>query len=246
MDTTNDTPAAVADQAKTAKTTLEGTCYTPIHEAAAEEESRFAIRGAQLVNRKGRRPYLVATDGRMLAVVPAGTDKCAADGTAIIPTDALKLASKVKRKGASPFPFTVADGDATVYDAKTGAKTAFRTLEGSFPPWEQVVPNPPEEPARQDDADGPEPRPFTVTVGINAEALLRLAKSLGSSTGAVKLILTLPASGNVVKKTIAVVPGAADSNDAAGASFGVIMPITANGGEVGDYRRRVSAAGVVR
>ena len=110
--------------------------------ATAVENSRYAINGV-LIERKGRHLRLVATDGRRLAVAK-GECATAADGDAnlIVPTKALNVLSRLMSEPGEP-----------VRVASTASQTLFRVgegpgapvmstnlVEGSFPPFEDVIP----------------------------------------------------------------------------------------------------------
>jgi len=110
--------------------------------ATAVENSRYAINGV-LLERKGRHLRLVATDGRRLAVARGECSSPAeADASSIIPTKALNVLSRLMsdpdepvrvRRDRNQILFQVGDGP--------GAPVLSSNLvEGSFPPFEDVIP----------------------------------------------------------------------------------------------------------
>ncbi|NOG55680.1 MAG: DNA polymerase III subunit beta [Planctomycetes bacterium] len=115
--------------------------------ATARENSRYAINGV-LVKRTGKKIDMVATDGRRLAI-SRGT--CATEDTdgemqCIIPTKALNLLLKLTDPPDrtiyfstvdSQIVFLFSDGDE---DSTAGTMLVSNLVEGSFPPYEDVVP----------------------------------------------------------------------------------------------------------
>ncbi|MCP4837212.1 MAG: DNA polymerase III subunit beta [Phycisphaera sp.] len=110
--------------------------------ATAVENSRYAINGV-LLERTGRNLRLVATDGRRLAVARGECNKHAEqDGSSIVPTKALNVLNRLMsdpdepvkvRRDRNQILFQVGDG--------VGAPVLSSNLvEGSFPPFEDVIP----------------------------------------------------------------------------------------------------------
>ena len=125
--------------------------------ATARETSRYAINGV-LLKRDGKKLEMVATDGRRLALsrssLAGGKGEASASISCIIPTKALNIFSKLARDPAENVRVAVADsriffGFDTGTPAggkdpdKAHAPRAVLTstlVEGSFPPYEDVIP----------------------------------------------------------------------------------------------------------
>ena len=110
--------------------------------ATAVENSRYAINGV-LLERNDRHLRLVATDGRRLAVARGECSTFEGDDTSsIVPTKALNVLSRLMsdpdepvsvRRDRNQILFKVGDGP--------GAPVLSSNLvEGSFPPFEDVIP----------------------------------------------------------------------------------------------------------
>jgi DNA polymerase-3 subunit beta len=111
--------------------------------ATAVDNSRYAINGV-LVDRKGKRVRLVATDGRRLAVAKGECTR-AADGDApqcIVPTKALNVLGKLLSDPDDPVAVARQDNLLVVRvgEGADAATLATRLVEGSFPPFEDVIP----------------------------------------------------------------------------------------------------------
>jgi DNA polymerase-3 subunit beta len=129
--------------------------------ATARETSRYAINGV-LLRREGKKIEMVATDGRRLAV---SRDTLAAQGAAkdappvscIVPTKALQMITRVAHDAAEQVRVAITDGriffafdQAGAEPAGKGAKGApapapravlsSTLVEGTFPPYEDVIP----------------------------------------------------------------------------------------------------------
>ncbi|MDX2018025.1 MAG: DNA polymerase III subunit beta [Planctomycetota bacterium] len=115
--------------------------------ATARETSRYAINGV-LLKRDGKRLELVATDGRRLALsraVVTSADKDAKPVTCIVPTKALQML--VRLMGDPEDTVQVAITDNQIYFALTSGKDSTpravlssTLVEGTFPPYEDVIP----------------------------------------------------------------------------------------------------------
>ena len=114
--------------------------------ATAKENSRYAINGV-LMKRDGKTLEMVATDGRRLAFCRSKVkgDKDAAPVTAIVPTKALSLLQKLL--GNEDEPLEMAVGESRLYIGVGGsggkghrATIATNLVEGTFPPYEEVIP----------------------------------------------------------------------------------------------------------
>jgi DNA polymerase-3 subunit beta len=108
--------------------------------ATQKEASRYAFNGV-LVNAKGKKVNLVATDGRRLAMAKGDlvTDNIGKEGTkAIIPTKALQLIDKLVDDPEEAVGFQIKENQVLVH---TSSATLTSTLvEGQFPPYEDVIP----------------------------------------------------------------------------------------------------------
>lgn len=115
--------------------------------ATARENSRYAINGV-LIKRKGKKIDMVATDGRRLAISRGTCASSESDSemSCIVPTKALNLLLKLTdppdrtiycATADSQIVFLFSDGD---NGAAPGTLLASNLVEGSFPPYEDVVP----------------------------------------------------------------------------------------------------------
>lgn len=113
--------------------------------ATARENSRYAINGV-LLQRQDNRLEMVATDGRRLALARStvGKDDFRGDSIrCIVPTKALQLLQKlISADAEEPLELAIADNSILF---RLGGETPRATLrsvlvEGSFPPYEDVIP----------------------------------------------------------------------------------------------------------
>lgn len=115
--------------------------------ATARETSRYAINGV-LLKRDGKRLEMVATDGRRLALCRqsiTGGEKDAPTITCIIPTKALSLLQKLIDDPEAPVQIAITDSQVlfSIGSADDGGARAVLTsnlVEGTFPPYEEVIP----------------------------------------------------------------------------------------------------------
>lgn len=111
--------------------------------ATARENSRYAINGV-LLGRTAKKIHMVATDGRRLAIA-RGTASSAADGdaTCIIPTKALNLLVKLMSGVEDPVTVHVRDNQIIFVVGDEGRRAILTSnlVEGSFPPYEDVIPS---------------------------------------------------------------------------------------------------------
>ncbi|MEN0019941.1 MAG: DNA polymerase III subunit beta [Planctomycetota bacterium] len=116
--------------------------------ATARETSRYAINGV-LMNRSGKKLEFVATDGRRLALAKAnlaGGSKDAEPLRCIVPTKALQQLNKLG--GPDDEPIQIAVGESQVLFAIGAEDTtdpgrallSSNLVEGTFPPYEDVIP----------------------------------------------------------------------------------------------------------
>lgn len=117
--------------------------------SVARDNSRYAINGV-LLKRQGKKIEMVATDGRRLALARGNADSVsgAAEKAAscIIPTKALSLASKLIDDEEAAVRVAITTNQVMFhFDAEGGAASAGTVLtsslvEGTFPPYEDVIP----------------------------------------------------------------------------------------------------------
>lgn len=114
--------------------------------AAARENSRYAINGV-LMNRDGKKLEMVATDGRRLAKCTAtlpGASKDAPAAGCIVPSKALAMLLKLAGDADEPVSVAVADNQIVFAfgndPADSRAVLSSNLVEGSFPPYEDVIP----------------------------------------------------------------------------------------------------------
>ncbi|MCC5786458.1 MAG: DNA polymerase III subunit beta [Phycisphaerales bacterium] len=116
--------------------------------ATARENSRYAINGV-LLKRDGKRLEFVSTDGRRLAVARANLGPDEKDGgavTCIIPSKALSTLLKLADDPDETIRIAITDNQiyfaigAESNDDPGRACLASNLVEGSFPPYEDVIP----------------------------------------------------------------------------------------------------------
>jgi DNA polymerase-3 subunit beta len=109
--------------------------------AAAAEHSRYAINGI-LFERDGKNIRLIATDGRRLAVAKGKSDTGEGKNTCIIPTKALGLVGRLVRDPAASVHIAIEENQALfrVGAAPGAAVLSTNLVEGTFPPFEDVIP----------------------------------------------------------------------------------------------------------
>ena len=109
--------------------------------SAAKESTRYAFNGV-LMNAKGTRLSLVATDGRRLAQAAGdlvSTNKVPKEGTkAIIPAKALQLIEKLLGDAEETVGFQLRENQ-VIFHTSTATLTS-NLVEGQFPPFEDVIP----------------------------------------------------------------------------------------------------------
>jgi DNA polymerase-3 subunit beta len=115
--------------------------------ATARENSRYAINGV-LMRRDGKKLEMVATDGRRLALCRqniSGGEKDAAAVSCIIPTKALALLQRLIEDPEAPVSIAITDNQVlfslgTTDEGGKGAVLTSNLVEGTFPPYEEVIP----------------------------------------------------------------------------------------------------------
>jgi hypothetical protein len=143
----------------------------PVHRAAAAKDSRFSLASiGAFFPRKGEDGVLAATDGKMLAAVPATVvDRGTLAPTALLPLPAVKAARFTTK---NPMPAIAVDGNMARADK---SDAAYPLPEGTFPPVVEVLPT---------DARIESGRAFA----FNAFMLAKLAEAIGSDDGVVTVI----------------------------------------------------------
>jgi DNA polymerase-3 subunit beta len=112
--------------------------------ATARENSRYAINGV-LMKRDGRRLEMVATDGRRLALARdsiSGESQGDA-GSCLIPAKTLSLLTRVLVDPDEPVSVSVSETQVVFAVGEGGeprALLASNLVEGTFPPYEDVIP----------------------------------------------------------------------------------------------------------
>ena len=110
--------------------------------ATAVDHSRYAINGV-LVDRKGKKLRLVATDGRRLALARGECSRAAeGDGQCIVPSKALNVLARLLVDADETVALARQDNLAIVRvgEGPEAATLSTRLVEGSFPPFEDVIP----------------------------------------------------------------------------------------------------------
>jgi DNA polymerase-3 subunit beta len=112
--------------------------------ATARENSRYAINGV-LIKRVGKNLELVATDGRRLALSRAvvSGDKSEKAASAIVPTKALNLLQRLLTDDEEPVTVVITESQALFAvggEDDPRAVLASNLIEGTFPPYEDVIP----------------------------------------------------------------------------------------------------------
>lgn len=116
--------------------------------ATARETSRYAINGV-LMKRKGKDLEMVATDGRRLALARSTVkgEKAETEVSCIVPTKALAMIPRLARDPEDPVRLAISDTriffafqHADDADGTPRAVLSSTLVEGSFPPYQDVLP----------------------------------------------------------------------------------------------------------
>jgi len=118
--------------------------------ATARENSRYAINGV-LMKRDGKRLEMVATDGRRLALCRtqlAASDKDTKAVSCIVPTKALQMIQRLISNPEEQVQIAITDNQIFFSVLAVGEKDpaggratlSSNLVEGSFPPYEDVIP----------------------------------------------------------------------------------------------------------
>lgn len=133
------------DSAFSMKPTQIGSLIVRTIFSTARENSRYAINGV-LMNRKGKKIEMVATDGRRLAMARGSVEGSGGDGdtTCIVPTKALNLLLKLIDDAGADVDIAITDNQAffRLKGDDNGSETLLvsNLVEGTFPPYEDVIP----------------------------------------------------------------------------------------------------------
>lgn len=171
-----------------------------IEKAAATEDTRYAI-GHVLFESDDNGTRLVATNGRILAVVPV--TEAEGDVAGMVSSDTIKQACKNRTKGSPDALLHLPDEKRALAHTKAGVVEAPRPDDGSrFPSYRAVVPT-----------------GHDLEVTLSAKYLKDLIDALGADG----ITLKFKTTGGRIDGPVLVTP-VEDGNDA----YGVIMPISAS------------------
>ncbi len=110
--------------------------------AAATDHSRYAINGV-LLDRNGNQVRLVATNGHRLAIATGSCDGTEGTQKCIIPTKAMTLLKRLLHDDNGTVSIRVEGGQIIVHvshEQGTTATLSSNLVEGTFPPFEDVIP----------------------------------------------------------------------------------------------------------
>jgi DNA polymerase III subunit beta len=108
------------------------------HFAAHPEKTRYAMNGI-LLDLKGSRVHLVATDGKRLSMCEWPLDFEVKEPIhVVVPTKGMTLLQRVVQTGEEFVEISV--GGSRVFLKTAGAMVSARLVEGHFPPYEEVLP----------------------------------------------------------------------------------------------------------
>ena len=98
--------------------------------------------GGVYLERKGKRLRLVATDGRRLVVTKGDCTSGDGDNVAIVPTKAMNLLNRLASQPDDAIAVAKLDGRLafTVGEGPEAARLTTNLIEGTFPPFEDVIP----------------------------------------------------------------------------------------------------------
>ncbi len=119
--------------------TLEGLIARTVF-ATARENTRYAINGV-LLKKDGKRLEMVATDGRRLALTRTSVtaEKDAPSLSCIVPTKALSMLQRLLKNPDEAVRVSLTDNQ-IVFALGETAVLASNLVEGTFPPYEDVIP----------------------------------------------------------------------------------------------------------
>lgn len=114
--------------------------------ATARENTRYAINGV-LLKRNGKKLEMVATDGRRLALARTSAQAAGGKGdddmSCIVPTKALSMLQKLLGDDEEKVAIAITDNQVLFSIGEGGdarAVLASNLVEGTFPPYEDVIP----------------------------------------------------------------------------------------------------------
>ena len=137
-----------SDSAFSMKPTQIGSLIARTIFSTARENSRYAINGV-LLNRKGKKIEMVATDGRRLAMARGSVESGGGGGgdgeaTCIVPTKALNLLLKLIDTAGADVDIAITENQSffRLKGDEEGSETLLvsNLVEGTFPPYEDVIP----------------------------------------------------------------------------------------------------------
>jgi len=111
--------------------------------ATDRESSRYAL-GAVLIDVQGGDPTFVATDGRRLSAVQTETDQAVDDSQTLVPVTALTLAAALADGSEGSVQIEATKSEAVL--TWLGGVLTARLVDGRFPRWRDVFPEPANEP----------------------------------------------------------------------------------------------------
>lgn len=111
--------------------------------ATDRESSRYAL-GAVLIDVTGGDPTFVATDGRRLSAVQTETDQAVDDSATLVPVTAALFAASLTERSDGSVQIEATKSD-VVFSFDGGTLTA-RLVDGRFPKWRDVFPEPTTDP----------------------------------------------------------------------------------------------------
>jgi len=159
--------------------------------ATARETSRYAINGV-LLSAAGKKLEVVATDGRRLSVAKGSADSAASETAirCILPTKALNQALKLIVDDQEPVRIAVTESQALLAfgdpEQPPRAVLATSLVEGTFPPYEEVIPK---------DQD----KKAAFEVGRLLSAVRRAALLTNEDSRGVKLSFAPPEDGGLIR-----------------------------------------------
>jgi len=167
-----------------------------IEEAASKDSSRPSINHIEITTHNDK-PVAVATDGRMLAIVPV--EMAEDDKPGMITVEALKRSRKFQKRVASrrsfryrrnepdqiiPEDIKLSETDVVFPDRASLPRPAIGETR-PYPDWTKVVP------------DGKEHTTFKI--GLNPSLLYKLAKAMGAGDGGVSILCKSPDEPMIVR-----------------------------------------------
>lgn len=181
------------------------------HVCAAKDEGRYvlnAVRFEKKCSVVDDGPALVATDGKVLVVVPVTSADYDIEGP--LPTDLLKQAKA--RRGRDEIVVEARNGKASAVTSKGDTLRMDRPVTGDFPRYDKVIPK---------HTSG------WLRVALNPKLLLRLAQGLGSEE-VVHMRIQIPEGkgGQLLPEKGVSAPILVSPAQEGPDSIGVLMPMT--------------------